>query len=184
LGISGARIPLAAPALAEASGVVVIERARVQPGPVAQQLLSTFREASKLANAQTPSLSFLEEGNNWLEIQQQQVEFQMTQGRIYHRNLAMSLGNVAVQTSGWVGTDQTMSVVAQIPINDDWIANEPLLAGLRGQMIQIPIYGTLSRPQLDRRAFAQLSQQIIGSTAERFLHSELEKGLKKLLGPK
>lgn len=108
----------------------------------------------------------------------------MTQGRIYHRHLSMSLGKVAVQTSGWVGTDETMSVVAQIPINDDWIQDEPLLAGLRGQLIQIPIHGTLSRPQLDRRAFAQVSQQIIGSTAERLLHSELEKGLKKLLGPK
>jgi hypothetical protein len=184
MGISGARIPLATPALAEASGVVVIEQAHVQPGPIAQQLLSAFREASTLANAKRPSLSFLEEGNNWLEIRQQQVEFQMTQGRIYHRHLSMSLGKVAVQTSGWVGTDETMSVVAQIPINDDWIQDEPLLAGLRGQLIQIPIHGTLSRPQLDRRAFAQVSQQIIGSTAERLLHSELEKGLKKLLGPK
>jgi hypothetical protein len=31
---------------------------------------------------------------------------------------------------------------------------------------------------------SQLTQQIVGGAAERLLHDELEKGLKKLLGPK
>ncbi len=182
--ISTARVPLDNPMLADASGVVTIENAKVQPGPTAQQLLGALREAATLAKTNAPNLSFLSAGNNWLTIQQQSVEFQMTQGRVYHRNLTLNLGDVAVQTSGWVAADQSMSVVAQIPIQDGWVKNEPLLAGLSGQMIQIPIHGTLSAPQLDKRAFAQLTQQIVGSTAERYLHTELEKGLKKLLGPK
>ncbi len=182
--ISSARVPLDQPMLADASGVVTIEQARVQPGPTAQQLLTALREAANLAKTNAPNLSFLSAGNNWLEVQQQSVEFQMTQGRVYHRNLTLTLGNVPVQTSGWVGADQTMSVVAQIPIQQDWVKDEPLLAGLSGQMIQIPIHGSLSRPELDTRAFSQLTQQIIGNTAERYLHNELEKGLKKLLGPK
>lgn len=182
--LSSARVPLDQPMLADASGVVTIEQARVQPGPAAQQLLTALREAANLAKANAPNLSFLNTGSNWLEIQQQNVEFQMTQGRVYHRNLTLALGNVPVQTSGWVAVDQTMSVVAQIPIQESWVKNDPLLAGLSGQTIQIPIHGSLSQPQLDTRSFAQMTQQIIGNTAERYLHNELEKGLKKLLGPK
>ena len=182
--INSAQIPFGNTQLAEASGVVDIEFARVQPGPLAQQLLSVLREASVVAQRDAPSLSFLEAGSSWLDIRQQRVEFQMMEGRVYHRNLTLVVGNLPVQTSGWVSVDQNLSIVAQIPIQSDWIKNAPLLTGLQNQTIQIPIHGTLSRPQLDRRAFAQLTQQIIGSTAERFLHDELEKGLKKLLGPK
>ena len=182
--LAGARIPLTNPVAADIAGQVTIHQAKVSPGPMAQQLLSISQQVGSIVQKNPSKLAFLEADKTWLDIQQQQVEFQMGGGRVYHRNLEFHLGEATVQSHGWVGLDQTIALEANIPILDKWIGDEKLLAGMRGKSVQIPIRGTFSRPQLDQRALANISQQLIGSTAEQFIQGELQKGLQKLLGPK
>ena len=129
-----------------------------------------------------PSLRFLEQGNNWLELKPQTIDFQMVNGRVFHRNMELSSGKVDVRTQGWVAVDQTIGLLAEIPVKDEWVEKEKLLAGLRGQTIKIPIGGSFSQPQIDRRAVSQLSQQLLGSAAQQMIQGELQKGLQKLLG--
>ena len=76
--------------------------------------------------------------------------------------------------------------MAEVPVREEWLRNinEKLLAGLKGYVLQIPIGGTLSRPQIDNRALAELARQIAGSAANRWIENELEKQLKKLFPPK
>ncbi len=184
VALQGARIPFSDPMTGTAAGKITIDGARVQAGPMAQQLMGTVNEIAVLLKQAAPSLNFLSEGQNWLELPPQDVDFQMTQGRVYHRNIELSSGSVVIRTQGWVGVDQSLGMLAEIPVQDKWIGSDRTLAALQGQTIQIPIQGSLSKPQLDQRAVAQLSQQLIGQTAERLLQNELQKGLKKLLGPK
>ena len=68
-------------------------------------------------------------------------------------------------TSGSVGFDHSLDIVASIKILDHWIEKEPLLAGLRGQSINIPISGTFSHPQLNRQAMAGFSREFLRRTA-------------------
>ena len=182
--LAGARVPLTNPMAADLAGQVTIHQARVSPGPMAQQLLNVSQQVGGLIQKNSNSLSFLQAENTWLEIEQQQIEFQMSGGRVYHRNLEFRLGDAQVQSHGWVGLDQSIALEANIPILDKWIGDEKLLAGLRGKSVQIPIRGSFSQPELDQRALADISKQLIGSTAEQFIQGELQKGLQKLLGPK
>ena len=108
---------------------------------------------------------------------------------MHHEGLTFIVKNVTVRTSGSVGTDETISLVAEIGIRDEWLGNNKALAGLKGQSIQIPMTGTLTRPQPDPRVFANLAQQIGGSALEGLLQDKvgdklddaINNGLDKLL---
>ena len=93
-----------------------------------------------------------------LTIRDQQVNFRVVDGRVHHQNMEFQVGDVTMRSQGSVGFDETVSLTLQIPIQDAWIAKEPLLAGLKGQSLQVPVTGTLTRPQMDQRAIASLSR--------------------------
>ena len=82
-----------------------------------------------------------------------------------------------------MGLDQSLALVAEVPIRDEWIGGDRLLSGLRGQTLRIPITGTLGQPRVDRSSLEQLSQQLIGGAAQRLLQDELQNQLQKLLQP-
>ncbi|MEM7313633.1 MAG: hypothetical protein AAF497_10830, partial [Planctomycetota bacterium] len=184
VALNQVRVPLEQPMGSSLAGKVVIHGARVEAGPMAQQVLGVVREVSTLLTRSGPKLDFLNAGETWMEIAPQDIDFQMANGRVYHRNLELRAGKVPIRTQGWVGVDQTVGMMAEIPVQNDWIEGRKLLEGLRGQTIQIPVHGTFAKPQLERGAIAKLSQQLIGNTAERLIHQELQKGLQKLLGPR
>ena len=78
--------------------------------------------------------------------------------------------------------DQTISLTAEITIQDNWVAHDRYLAALKGQVIKIPIRGTLTHPKVDSRVLENLSKKIIASSAASLLENELNRGLKKLFG--
>jgi hypothetical protein len=89
-------------------------------------------------------------------------------------------GDVTMRSSGSVGFDETISLTLQVPVQDTWIAKEPLLAGFKGQTLEVPISGTLTRPQMDSRAIASLGQQLLQGAAQQAIGGELNKALDKL----
>lgn len=182
--LSGAKIPLAAPKMASVAGRLILEEATLEPGPFAQQIVSTLDGVSVLANRANPLGKLAQPGQRWLTVPRQQVDFQMEQGRVYHRNLEARIGDVLVKTQGSVGLDQSMDLLAEIPLQDKWLGDDKIFAGLKGQSLRIPVHGMLTRPDLDQRALAELGREMLGGTAERLLQDEIGKGLQKLLGPK
>ena len=50
-------------------------------------------------------------------------------------------------------------------------------------MIQIPVRGTVQRPQLDSSGLVQLAQQLATSALAGAAQKQIDKGLNKLLGP-
>ena len=73
----------------------------------------------------------------------------------------MQIGDVTIRTRGQVGFDQPLRLVAEIPVQDRWVAQQPYLAGLRGQTLKVPIRGTFQRPSLDARVLQSLTAAIV-----------------------
>ena len=114
---------------------------------------------------------------------QQQTQFQVRDRRVHHDRLTLQIDNAVIHTRGSVGFDQSLALVAQIPLQDAWLARDRRLAALQGMVVEIPVGGTLSRPQLDTRALEQLPAQVLRHTAAQLLEDGINRGLQQLLGP-
>lgn len=151
---------------ATARGAVTLHNVTVGAGPLAQQLLETVDSVRTMLKPGSTS----KDRSVWMQLGQQEIPFAVEGGRVYHEGLKLQVKDLAVTTRGSVGFDQSLQMVAAIPVHDDWIAGERWLEGLRGQWIEIPVSGTVSRPVLDRRAIQQLSTQLLQRTAQNELN--------------
>ncbi len=179
--LAGARIPVMEPASGEVGGTLIIHEARMGPGPLAQQFLGLAQQVKDILRRRPGSSQIVDSSQPWVYLGPQQVAFQMADGRVYHRDLQMQIDDVIIRTRGSVGMDESVSLVAEIPVLDKWIDGERALAGLRGQVLTVPISGTLSRPQLDQRAITRLSGQLVRRAAEGYLRDEVQNQLQKQL---
>ena len=182
IALDEASFPLYNPQSGSASGVMTVHSAQLTPGPLARQFLSIAQQVSSLVDRN--SARRLNPDRTWVEVGEQQIGFQMENGRVHHHGLEVHIDDIIVRTQGWVSTDQSLSLMAEVPILDQWVEKEKLLAGLRGQSIQIPITGTLTSPNLDERALRQVSSKLIGSAAKGFLENEVQNQLQKLFRSK
>jgi hypothetical protein len=119
-----------------------------------------------------------------VSIKDQQVNFQVANGRVYHQKMEFQVGDVVLRSQGSVGLDETVALTIEIPIQDAWVNKEPLLAGLKGQSVTIPVNGTLTKPQMDNRAIASLTGQLLQKGAGQAVGNELNKALDKFLKPR
>jgi hypothetical protein len=182
LDLEGLRMPLADSKKVNSAGKLTVHSVRVTPGPttqpffsLAQQIEALVKRRDAAANRQPAQL---------LSISDQQVNFRVAEGRVYHQNIEFQVGDVIMRSQGSVGLDETIALTIQIPVQDAWITKEPLLAGLKGQSLQVPVGGTLKRPQLDQRAIANLSGQLIQNAAGQAVGNEINKALDKFLKPR
>ena len=154
-------------AASQVAGTLTFHGGYVGPGPLGTQLLSLAKQVKALAKGE--ALQALgNSGQNdsvWMTLPEQQVPFQMQQGRVYHDGLQFQVDGVTIQTRGSVGLDQSLQLIAMIPIAEEWVADQRWLASLRGQTLQIPITGTVSQPRIDNSALTQLSQQLLQQAA-------------------
>ena len=146
---------------------------------MAAQLVGVAQQIEALAKRRDPAALTAKPQVTLLTIRDQQVNFQVVDGRVHHQNMEFQVGDVMLRSQGSVGLDETVQLTLQIPIQDAWIAKEPLLAGLKGQSLQVPVGGTLTRPQMDQRAIASLSQQLLQGAAQQAVGGELNKALDK-----
>jgi hypothetical protein len=180
LELEGARVPLDEPKHADSAGRLTVHSARVVPGALARELIAVAQQVESLAKRRDPSALAGRPAVTLLEIRDQQVNFRVIEGRVHHQNMEFQVGDVTLRSQGSVGFDETLALTLHVPIQDAWVAKEPLLAGLKGQSIQVPVSGTLTRPQLDQRAIASLSGQLIQNAAGNAIGGELNKALDKL----
>jgi translocation and assembly module TamB len=177
--MDGGRVPLAQPKDADFSGRMAI-RAQVKPGPVAHEFLALVNELMSVVrrgnfeplNDQTGAL---------MSIDTDEIEFRMVQQRVYHRNLKFTIGTVPIVTHGSVGLDESLAMVAEVPIQAQFLGRDLSLGTLEGQTLQIPIGGTLKKPQLDRGALRQLTAQLLENITRGVLLDGVNKQLDRLL---
>jgi len=113
---------------------------------------------------------------------EQQIDFQMADGRVIHRNVNVRVGDANISTAGSVTVDGQLEMLATMPIPDDWIDKSPLLVGMRGQSLNFPVRGTISKPQIDAQGLQQFGRQAVQSAASGLIQQQLSKGLGKLFG--
>jgi translocation and assembly module TamB len=107
----------------------------------------------------------------------------MVKGRVYHKGLELEFPDLTIRTYGSVGiNDQSVSIMAEMPVPPKWIGNNTIGSALRNQTIRIPIGGTLSKPKIDKRELERQSQQFIGNAARNILEDEGQKLLENLFG--
>ncbi len=178
--LAEARVPLDAASQANVTGQMTVHSVQVTPGPLAQQWVSLAQQIEAVAKRRDAAALAARPQATLLSIRDQQVNFRVAEGRVYHQGMEFQSGDVVFYSQGSVGFDETLQLTLFVPIQDQWIAREPLLAGLKGQSLQIPITGTLNRPRMDQRAVANLSQQLIKSAAGQAIGNELNNALDKL----
>ncbi|MFI4874113.1 MAG: hypothetical protein ACIALR_02180 [Blastopirellula sp. JB062] len=171
--------PLFNPMGGEASGTLTIHGAEVRPGPLAYQYVVIAKQIQAIAKKQLPGAINPNE-TVLMRMPEQQVPIQMTGGRVYHQNLTMQIDSVKIVSQGSVGVDQTIQMVATIPVQDSWIQSNPSLNALRGKTLQVPINGTLESPQIDARAIENIAGQAIGGAAQDLLEKGINRGLNEL----
>jgi translocation and assembly module TamB len=182
--LSGARVPLVEASKADVTGQMTVHSVQVVPGPLAQQWVQLAQQIEAIAKRRDIGALTARPQVSLLSIRDQQVGFRMVDGRVYHDGMEFQSGDVVIRSQGSVGLDETLSLMLFVPIQDKWIEREPLLAGLKGQSLQVPITGTITHPQMDQRAVANLSQQLIQSAAGQAVGTELNKALDKLFKPR
>jgi hypothetical protein len=182
--LDGARLPLGELKRLDSAGKLTVHSVRVVPGALAREWIGLAQQIEAIAKRRDPTALAQKPPVTLLSIRDQQVNFRVVEGRVHHQNMEFQVGDIVMRTQGSVGLDETVSLVLQVPIQDGWIASQPLLAGLKGQSLQVPISGTLTRPQMDQRAIASLSQQLLESAAGQAIGGELNKALDKLFKPK
>src|SRR5205814_974852 len=121
-------------------GQIVVHNAAVGPGPVigeVMQLLGSPSTTMTLANEMT-------------------VPVRVEGGRVYHENLALTVNGYAIRTTGSVGFDGSLAMVADVPIPGSFpgLKNNPVLKkALEGKIVKVPLAGTVAKPVVDRNAF-------------------------------
>jgi hypothetical protein len=116
----------------------------------------------------------------WLELPEQEVPVDIAEGRVRHQGLSMKVQDIIIRTSGSVGiADQSLSLVAEIPILDAWIKDKRELAALKGQSIQIPITGSVTQPRLDTRGLVTFGKNFAFQAGRGMIDEQLRGGLEK-----
>jgi hypothetical protein len=164
------------------AGKVMVQGANVGPGPLADQILGLVMQIRNLRRGAGASDGG-GQPTSWLTLPEQSIPFVVERGRVTHKDMRIAAGDVVVTTSGSVGLDGSLELVAGIPILKEWVDKTPALQPLAGQMIQIPVRGTVQRPQLDSSGLVQLAQQLATSALAGAAQKQIDKGLNKLLGP-
>lgn len=174
------------PQQTQVAGRINISKAEMTAGPLASQIIQGLGSLTSLADGlsvqpdarpgPSPSTSSL------VTLPPQTVDFSVRQGIVNHERLYLQLDRAQVITSGRVAFDGSLNMIAQIPLDPRWLGRD--LQQLAGQVVTLPIDGSISRPSLDSSSFrqiaAQLGTQALQSTAENYLQQQLNKGLDKI----
>lgn len=164
----GGQVPLTDPNRLGAQGTIEIREITAGPGPAAQPLVNLTRQLKGILDKKQ-LLGLGQSQPTWIHLPAQKIEFQVVDGRVYHRNLLMKVGDITMRTSGSVGLDQSLDVMSEVPVLDQWIDKEKAFAPLRGQMLKIPVRGSLGAPKFDLKVLKDLGGLVTGGLLDKFL---------------
>ncbi len=173
MSASPARVAMFPPNEGAFEGVIDIHSAQVGPGPLTQQIMQAVASLQTMMGRQPNADA------QWMEVSEQKVPFAYAEGRVYHKDLKVSIGEIVVQSQGSVGLDETINFQLSIPIPDKWSEGKPVLAGLKGEAIPFQMGGTLDQPQLDGRALGDFGKRIGMKSIPGLLQGLIEKRMEK-----
>ncbi|MDZ7620145.1 MAG: hypothetical protein U1E05_24350, partial [Patescibacteria group bacterium] len=161
------RLPLDNPVEVDLAGRLVIHSVEVGPGPL-------IRELAILLDREAPARLRRESV----------VPFRVADGRVHHRDLELIFPDITIRTEGSVGLDQSLAIVASLPVPPKWLTNNTLRAAFEGQEIRIPVAGTLSSPKLNRAELDAWNRRLLENAAQNVIRNQVDRGLDRLFGPR
>lgn len=181
--LSRTAVPLANWQSMDATGTVRIDEARVTPGPMASQLVAIVERVRSLTGG-----GIGVPRDTTIDASAQTVNVRVAGGRVVHDRFTVSIAGIPVTTSGSVGFDNSVDLVARFAVPDEWVGDDRIGRMLAGRTLQIPIRGTTSSPQVDGSFLGNLATEAATDTIrERVgdkLNEEIGRGLERLLGPR
>ena len=172
------------PEQTQISGRINIGNVQMNAGPLASQIIQNVSQLRSLANGFGSQPAPAAPTTNLVTMPPQTVDFAVRQAIVSHERMYLEMDRVQVVTSGRVGFDGSLNMIAQVPLDTRWLGKD--LQGLTGQVVTLPIEGSISRPRLDssgvRQIATQLGAQAVQSTAENYLQQQLNKSLDKIFG--
>lgn len=160
-------------------GQLMMHHAVIGPGPLANEITGLIRQIEAIRRAD-PSQATNPQNRTWVNLPEQQIAFRMVEGKVYHRDTQFSVGDATLSTSGYVDVAGQIEMLVALPIPEAWTQRGPVLASLRGQTLQFPLRGNVTRPQLDASLLGQLGRQTIENAAQNLLQQGINRGLEKL----
>lgn len=176
--IGSAAIPAFNPLGMELSGTIHLSDLQVGASPMTRQLIGTIKQLRNVMKPNSTETNI----NDWIRMSPQSVPFVVKDERIYHEAMTIQHKDLVFQTKGSVGFDQTLDMIAEIQIADDWIEGKPLLAGLRGRSISIPVRGTVAKPLFDKNVIKHFSQNLVNKATGGLLNDKIKRESDKLFG--
>lgn len=173
-----AELPLGNPQSATAIGTLQIHEGRAGAGPLVHEILALAGQMQGIVKRQPTNLG--QSKVDWVTLPPQEIDFRLSEGAVYHQRFEMRVKDIRLVTSGTVYMDQTIDLVCEVPVQDEWLKSNRLLSSLRGTTFRIPVTGTLSEPKLDRRILGDLGKKMLRGATEDLLRDQLEKGLRDL----
>ncbi len=125
-------LPLTDLARGSGAGRLTIHELAVGPGALVRELATALRMPPRLVT-----------------VENEPITFRLSDGRIHHSELTFRLQRLVIRTSGSVGLDGSLSMVAEVPMPAHLLGDRPIAAILAKQTLRIPIKGTLKKPRID-----------------------------------
>ena len=162
LDLKSGRVPVTEPTRGDVAGWLTIHSAQISAGPLVRELAVLLKGP--------PTLTLAKDNV---------VPFRLVNGRVYHNGLELHFPELTIRTSGSVGVDGSLSLVAEMPVPPKWLGSGKLAQAVGKQTVRLPIAGTLSNPKLDQQALREASARYVRDAAENAIRQEMDGKLKK-----
>jgi len=113
-----------------------------------------------------------------VEIGERHVEFQCENGRISTSPTHFKVDGNEVTLSGTVGLDESLDYVAQVPVTEELVGSKAF-EYLEDTTINVPIRGTISRPDLNASVLTEAVADLAKQAAQNAIKKETGKFLER-----
>lgn len=114
-----------------------------------------------------------------LDLSGQQIQFACQDGRVVTNPLRTNLGDSELIIGGSLGLDTTIDYLAQVPVTERLVGGD-LYKYLAGTVIQVPIGGTLAKPDISAQTVQRAVTDLINQAGQKKLQEAAGNLLKKL----
>jgi hypothetical protein len=175
---SGGQLPLNDPLNGRFEGQLLLEQFSVTPGDMAGPLIKLL---AKLQSVVDPRFAFGDQVV-FLRARPDPVRVRIADGRIYHDNLVLDMGQLTVRSQGSMGHDGSLAMQLEVAFRGDLAGATPVVAQLLRTPFVIPLRGTVRSPQFDATALDTILKRIMQNTADAVLRDGIGRGLEALFG--
>jgi hypothetical protein len=148
LALAGGGIPVDRLRDAQFQGVLTLHAVNIVPGEWLAKLAKFIKLPGELNIARESA-----------------VKFEVADQRVHHSGLEFGFEELHVRTSGWVGFDESLDLLAevQLHLSDSTAARLPVLGALNNRVLQLPIKGTLKHPEVDWGGRAEVASGLLAA---------------------